>query len=245
VEGDLVCDLTKGVLHSDVTEFLDHTSKYCGVDIFLLGPKLTPRIDGLNGDVEVRRDERWRVAIYGDLLSSEHAKTRVLIRIDQLLGRIVDGMKCDHSVQQLVCGRNRKNIKLIESSTNTAIYFPPPFSQMYRYCPANAQRRDPQEIFITGETPASVQLAKSKVHELLLSLRLFVKDVVLSPAKIDSIVLSRLDKVRKIIEANGTYIMFPVLGSRLGTVRVQAVENIHADRTVRELMSLVSRRLFK
>jgi hypothetical protein len=35
--------------------------------------------------VELRRDQRWRVAIYGDILSSEHAKTRVLIHIDQLV----------------------------------------------------------------------------------------------------------------------------------------------------------------
>jgi len=64
---------------------LDDISKYCGVDIFLLGPKLTPVVDGLNGDVELRRDQRWRVAIYGDLLSSEHGKTRVLIYIDRMV----------------------------------------------------------------------------------------------------------------------------------------------------------------
>lgn len=65
--------------------FLDDISAWCGVDIFLLGPKLTPVVDGLNGDVEVRRDQRWRISIYGDVLSSEHAKTRVLIKIDQLV----------------------------------------------------------------------------------------------------------------------------------------------------------------
>lgn len=68
-----------------MTRVLDDISKFCGVDIFLLGPKLTPLVDGLNGDVELRRDQRWRVAIYGDLLSSEHAKTRVLIHIDRLV----------------------------------------------------------------------------------------------------------------------------------------------------------------
>jgi hypothetical protein len=73
------------VLKEDVTRALDDISKFCGVDIFLLGPKLTPLADGLNGDVELRRDQRWRVAIYGDLLSSEHGKTRVLIHIDRLV----------------------------------------------------------------------------------------------------------------------------------------------------------------
>jgi len=77
--------LNEGILKKAVTDFLDETSAFCGVDIFLLGPKLTPIVDGLNGDVELRRDQRWRVAIFGDEMSSEHAKTRVLIHIDQLV----------------------------------------------------------------------------------------------------------------------------------------------------------------
>jgi hypothetical protein len=143
------------------------------------------------------------------------------------------------TVHQLICGRNRKNIKMIESMTNTAIYFPPTFSEMYRYCPLNAERRDPQEIFITGENPENINNAKIKFHEHISRIRLYVKDVTLPPAKIDSILLTRLDKVRKILEANGTFILFPRLGSRQNQVRVQAVENLHAERTVKELMALV------
>lgn len=75
-------------LKTSVTQTLDFTSKFCGVDIFLLGPKLTSVSDGLNGDGELRRDQRWRLAIYGDMLSSEHAKTRVLIHIDLLVGTL-------------------------------------------------------------------------------------------------------------------------------------------------------------
>ncbi|KAK4112182.1 KH RNA-binding domain-containing protein [Canariomyces notabilis] len=239
VDGHLVANLSEGVLKKSVTDFLDHTSVYCGVDIFLLGPKLTPLVGGLNGDVELRRDQRWRVAIYGDILSSEHAKTRVLIHIDQLLGRVVDAVKFDTSLQQVLCGRNRKNIKLIESVTNTAIYFPPPFSQCYRYCPPNAQRRDAAEILITGETPQAIEQAKIRIHDILTRIRIFAKDVTISPAKVDSILLSRMDKVRKIIESNGTFIMFPPLGSRQGPVRVQALENLHVERSIRELMALV------
>lgn len=123
--------------------------------------------------------------------------------------------------------------------TNTAIYFPPPFSQCYRYCPPNAQRRDPTEVFITGETPQAIEQAKFRIHELLSRMRIFVKDVSVLPPKLDSILLSRMDKVRKIIETNGTFIMFPTLGSRQGSVRVQALENLHVERSIRELMALV------
>jgi hypothetical protein len=151
----------------------------------------------------------------------------------------VDAMKFELSLHQLVSGRNRKNIKMIESMTNTAIYFPPPFSQMYRYCPQNAERRDPQEIYITGENPKGIELAKAKIYEHLTRMRLYVKDVALPPAKIDSILLGRLDKVRKIIEANGTFVMIPPLGTKQSLIRVQALENLHAERTVKEIMALV------
>lgn len=42
-------------------------------------------VDGVTGDAEMRMDQRWRIAIYGDILSSEHAKARVLIHIDTLV----------------------------------------------------------------------------------------------------------------------------------------------------------------
>lgn len=77
--------MNAGVLKTPVIETLDSISSFCGVDIFLLGPKLTPMVDGVSGDSEMRMDQRWRIAIYGDILSSEHAKARVLIHIDTLV----------------------------------------------------------------------------------------------------------------------------------------------------------------
>lgn len=149
-------------------------------------------------------------------------------------------MRLELSLHQLLCGRNRKNIKLIESATGTAIYLPPSFSPVFRYCPPNARVRNPDEILITGEDPGSIDMAKKKIHDVLSRTRLYVKDVVIPSEKIDSILLSRMDKVKKIAETNGTYIQFPPLGSRQNTVRIQAMESLHAERTARELMALVS-----
>jgi hypothetical protein len=145
----------------------------------------------------------------------------------------------DHTLHTVICGRSRKNIKLIESATNTAIYFPPPFSQLYRYLRPGASRRNAEEIFITGEHDASIALAKQKVHELVQRTRLFMKNAMISPAKIDSILLTRLDKVRKIMETNGTYIAFPALASQKSVIGIQGVEGLHVERTVRDLMGLV------
>ena len=67
-----------------------------------------------------------------------------------------------------------------------------------------------------------------------------MKDAIVSAAKIDSILLSRLDKVRKIMETNGTFIQFPALASQRSMIRIQGVEGLHVERTVRDIMSLVS-----
>lgn len=87
VDGELVIDSAAPALRSQVVEHLDQVATFCGVDIFLLGPKFLSPADSLNGNGEVGRDQRWRIAIYGDMESAEHAKTRVLIFIDRLVSR--------------------------------------------------------------------------------------------------------------------------------------------------------------
>jgi hypothetical protein len=150
----------------------------------------------------------------------------------------------DATIHQLICGRNRKIIKHIESATNTAIYFPPPFASAYQYCPPHSVPREPAQIWITGEKPDWIRLAKMKLHEVLTTMRLMGKDLHIAPAKIDSILLGRMDKIRKIIDTNGVYIIFPPLGSNQGVVRLQYAEGMHPERAVHDLMSLVSRRLY-
>jgi hypothetical protein len=205
-------------------------------------------------------EQRFRVAIYGDMESSEHAKTRVLIMIDQIvrlfqgggtsgdikcvlirgqLKRHVDAIKLELTMHTLVCGRTRKNIKLIEAATGTAIYFPPPFPRIFGYTPPGANRRSEDEVYITGDTPEQIARAKQKLRELVMGVKIYVKDVVVNSSKIDNILLDRLDKVRKVMEMNGSYVLFPQLGSQRGLVRIQGTEVLHVERTVREIMALV------
>lgn len=99
-------------------------------------------------------------------------------------------------------------------------------------------------MFITGENQECINHAKKKLHELVLNTKCYVKDVMVSAHKIDSIILDRLDKVRKVMETNGSYVLFPQLGSQRGLIRVQGTEILHVERTVREIMALVRRRLF-
>ncbi len=149
-------------------------------------------------------------------------------------------MKLELSLHTIICGRTRKNIRVIEAATNTAIYFPPPFPRVYGYTPPGAHRRGEDEVYITGDNQESINQAKKKLHELVLNTKCYVKDVMVSAHKIDSILLDRLDKVRKVMETNGSYVLFPQLGSQRGLIRVQGTEILHVERTVREIMALVS-----
>jgi hypothetical protein len=149
-------------------------------------------------------------------------------------------MKLELTMHTLICGRGRKNIKLIESATGTAIYFPPPFPSLFGYSPPGAQRRAQDQIFITGATKESILHAKKKLHDLIMATKVYIKPVHVTDTKLDSILLERLDKVRKIIENNATYILMPPLGLQHGAVRVQGTDVLHVERTIRDLMSLVS-----
>lgn len=64
---------------------LDLIAKTTKGDIFVLMPK-QPDIESasFNGNLETM-DSRLRCAIYGDMETMEHAKTRVLIMIDQIV----------------------------------------------------------------------------------------------------------------------------------------------------------------
>ncbi|KAL2797057.1 hypothetical protein BJX66DRAFT_335516 [Aspergillus keveii] len=242
VDMHLIWDSATKKVRTAVLEHLDTLASYTGTDIFLLSPKLRDTDSAVVSSYGYATDsgleQRFRVCIYGDMESTEHAKTRVLIMIDQILKRHVDALKLELTTHTLVCGRTRKNIKLIEAATGTAIYFPPPFPRIFGYVPPKAHRRSEDEVYITGDTQEQIARAKQKLHELVMGVKVYVKDVSVNSNKIDNILLDRLDKVRKVMEMNGSYVLFPPLGSQRGCVRVQGTDVLHVERTVREIMAL-------
>lgn len=153
--------------------------------------------------------------------------------------RQVDTIKLELSLHNLICGRHRRNIKLIESATSTAIYFPPLFPTVFGYSPVGAMTRARDEIILTGESQDNILQAKKRLHDLVMTTKTFVKDVAITTSKVDYILLERLDKIKKIIEQNGSYVLLPPLGNHSGVLRVQATDILNVERTVREIMSLV------
>lgn len=86
IDSDLIIDRPTQNIKGAVLNQLDLISKTTKADIFLLMPK-TPDIESasFNGNLDSTMDPRLRCAIYGDLETMEHAKTRVLIMIDQIV----------------------------------------------------------------------------------------------------------------------------------------------------------------
>lgn len=71
-------------------DHLDRIASYTGTDVFLLNPRRKDfEATGLShsGEAETSLDQRHRVMIFGDMESVEHAKTRVLVMIDQIVIR--------------------------------------------------------------------------------------------------------------------------------------------------------------
>lgn len=77
----------KGV-RKEVLDHIDVVAKWTGTDLFLLNPKSqdpeAPMASYGNGS-DPQFDQRLRILIYGDPESAEHAKTRTLIMIDQIV----------------------------------------------------------------------------------------------------------------------------------------------------------------
>nr|OQO15765.1 hypothetical protein B0A51_18330 [Rachicladosporium sp. CCFEE 5018] len=227
---------------ADIMAHMDDIANKTKADIFLLEAKARRKDSesaSFNGVSETSMDNRLRIQIYGDMESLENAKTRLLIMIDQLLQRQVDTVRLELSLHSLISGRNRRNIKHIESTTSTAIYFPPLFPSVFSYtAPGSLPLRGRDEIIITGDSMDSILQAKKRLHDLVMTTKTFVKDVHVTMSKVDYILLERLDKIRKIIEANGSYVLLPPLGNTSGVLRVQATDILNVERTVREIMSL-------
>ncbi|KAF1992284.1 hypothetical protein K402DRAFT_415966 [Aulographum hederae CBS 113979] len=225
-------------VRSDVLNHLDQISNATKADVFLLHPKQVDETASFTGALDGGPDSRLRCMIFGDMETLEHAKVRVLIMIDQILNRHVDTMNLELSMHTLISGRGKKNIKSIESMTNTAIYFPPCFPRLYGYSPRDSIRRAVDEIIITGQNVENIMQAKKKIHDLVMTTKSFIKPIIVTESKIDNILLERLDKIYKVIETNGSYVLMPSLGLQRGAVRVQGTDVLHVERTVREVMSL-------
>lgn len=71
-----------------------------------------------------------------------------------------------------------------------------------------------------------------------MNIRLYVKDITITLTKVDYLLLERLDEVKRIMDTNGTFVQFPILGTSGSIFRVQGSETLHLERTVKAIMAI-------
>lgn len=93
IDPHLIIDPTSNGFRANVLEHIDKCASYTGTDIFVLSPKQidTDSVSFSSKMPDSAVNERLKFAIYGDIESSEHAKTRLLIMIDQIVSESEDG----------------------------------------------------------------------------------------------------------------------------------------------------------
>lgn len=88
VDPNLILDGAETGIRSSVLSHIDLCAQYTGTDIFLLKPRAgesdSSSVNFSNG-IDSGLDQRYRVNIFGDIESVEHAKTRTLMMIDQIV----------------------------------------------------------------------------------------------------------------------------------------------------------------
>lgn len=95
IDTNLVIDQAQNGVRANVLEHIDILARFTGTDIFLLNPKpVDPEghSSSYGNGTDQGFDQRLRIAIYGDPESCEHAKTRVLIMIDQVVSLSTDSL---------------------------------------------------------------------------------------------------------------------------------------------------------
>lgn len=88
IDPGLILDGAETGIRSSVLSHIDLCAKYTGTDIFLLKPRnadVSAANAAYSDDIDSGLDQRYRVNIFGDMESVEHAKTRALMMIDQIV----------------------------------------------------------------------------------------------------------------------------------------------------------------
>lgn len=74
-------------IRTSVIDHMNYVANWTGTDVFLLKPKtMDAETASFSGTLDNSLDQRFRMMVYGDTESVEHAKTRLLIMIDQIVG---------------------------------------------------------------------------------------------------------------------------------------------------------------
>lgn len=228
-------------INKDLCRHLDDIADYCGVSIFV-----TDFIDkipyGIGYHAELvseSANKPYHILIYGDQDSARFAEFKINVVLEEFAGNFVDSLPIELSLQPLVAGPEMGNFNYIMLQTKTKIFTPDWLPELFASQCKNPNARNLNEIYITG-SEFQVLLAKVLLRDVVKKTQTLGKDCVISFAKIDLLSLRFQEKLRKIMESQGSFIQIPYLGAARAVVRVQCTNVQTCNQTISELMNLTS-----
>ncbi|VDB84505.1 unnamed protein product [Peniophora sp. CBMAI 1063] len=193
------------------------------------------------------------LVITGQGDSVELARVRLLVMLDEMSGLHADFCEIDQKLQAIVAGRKRNVLQTIQEETGTNIYLPSPLQGLVgpdatgastalggtNTAPNSPTRKARNSIWITGEF-FGVQRARDMLLQLAMtkSKAVVSRDTAILPRKLDWMVLERADDLKAVMNDNGTFIMFPPLGSSTSLITVFGDHKVNVQRTIRAVMQL-------
>ncbi|KAJ1551723.1 hypothetical protein HK096_003315 [Nowakowskiella sp. JEL0078] len=190
-------------------------------------------------------NDSMEIEILGRWDAVEMARIQCLILLDKLAGFRVEKVDIDHRIHYLIAGRKKSAIDMIMHQTMTNIYIPAPFLVQL------GSQRSPQQselppdfnvntIYITGDVEG-VQHAIEKMLKIAsaTSSTVITKNVTCLQRKIDWLLSTKQDVLKKVIFDNGTFLLLPSFGSDSNILGIMGVDRVHIERTSRSLMILI------
>ncbi|KAG2224282.1 hypothetical protein INT45_012850 [Circinella minor] len=180
------------------------------------------------------------IHIFGAFDSTEIARVRSLVLLDQMMGLRTDTLDIPYYLHNLIAGRKHNYLQSIMEETATNIYLQSAFTKIgctqHMATPVGERSGT---IHLTGESNG-IARAKEMINKLMIrkSKSMYHKQSTMHPRKLDWILLHQQDQLRRILGDNGSFVSFPALGSGSNTVTVYAENRINAERTLRSLNHL-------
>ncbi|KAI9021195.1 hypothetical protein DFJ74DRAFT_672201 [Hyaloraphidium curvatum] len=182
------------------------------------------------------------IEITGVWEAVERARIETLVFLDETTGLFADTAEIDPKLHQSLAGRKRSVLKQIMQDTMTNIYLPSPFAfQPSREGNVALEDREKILIWITGDR-YGVQMAKEALlrHAEAKKAQIVSRSAACAPRKIDWILMNRKDALRKILQDNGAFVVFPPLGIHHNVITVFGDDRVYVERTLRQIMLLTT-----
>lgn len=173
--------------------------------------------------------------IYGDSDAAIYARYRAKVLLEHIYGLFIAPLDVPYSMQPLLCGPRKVHLLHIFSQTGVNVYTLPQLLELQGTIePIN---RSLDEIFLVGDA-IQVQIAKKLVANIFERTDTIFKDVQISRAALECLVMHFRSEVEEIMTDLATFIQLPLLTAEVPIVRVLGTNRSSIECSIQRLMVL-------